>query len=444
MSTLATGGSAASVGDIIGLALDLDNQTLKVTRNGAHMTTASNIPQYQWFFAGSDDYTSYSATHEWNFGQQRFKYGLPSGYAALNTTALPAATITDGSAYFDSVTYTGNGTSYLNSQTISGLSFSPDFLWIKCRSNTADHHLANTVKGINKNLESNNNGSNQTNNNNGYISATTSDGFTVVYGAIDGLQTNDNSKTYVAWAWDAASSTSSNTDGSITSQVRASQTAGFSVVAYTGTGSNATVGHGLNAKPDFYVVKRSGTADDLETYHSSLGATKYGKLNATDTFTSAGGTLRWNDTEPTSSVFSVGTTDNVNGSSSTYVAYCFAAVAGYSAFGLYEGNGSSNGPFVYTGFAPAFVMFKRSDSTGDWIIFDNKRNTHEGNYREKVLYPNKINAEETSANGDTMLFLSNGFKLNNVTYAYWNASGGDYVWAAFAENPFQANGGLAR
>jgi hypothetical protein len=112
--------------------------------------------------------------------------------------------------------------------------------------------------------------------------------------------------------------------------------------------------------------------------------------------------------------------------------------------GSYVGNGSTDGPFVYTGFRPAFLMFKRSDSTGDWIIFDNKRNTHEGNYREKVLYPNKNNAEETSADGDTMLFLSNGFKLNNVTYAYWNASGGTYIYAAFAENPFQANGGLAR
>ena len=177
-------------------------------------------------------------------------------------------------------------------------------------------------------------------------------------------------------------------------------------------------------------------------YHKSSGNT--GRLMLNNTLTFASGSTFWNNTTPTSSVFTVG---SFFANNNTFLALCFAPVEGFSAFGSYLGNGvASDPPFVHTGFKPAWVMFRRRDNTGDWIIFDNKRNTSNlnGNYIEKVLYPNKTTAEEDGANGDTMLFLANGFKLNNVDYAYWNASGSNYLWAAFAESPFQANGGLAR
>ena len=235
-----------------------------------------------------------------------------------------------------------------------------------------------------------------------------------------------------------------NTTGTVNSIVKANASSGFSCVTWTGDGgSSTTVGHGLSSAPSLIFIKARTFTSDWHTYAQPLDATgRYQVyLNKTDGSTDFGSSFfKGSNNVINLNSGSVG----INGSNNDYVAYCFAPVAGYSAFGTYEGNGSNDGPFVYTGFAPAFVMFKRYDAAGDWIIFDNERNTHDGNYREKVLYPNKANPEETSANGDTMLFLSNGFKLNNVTYAYWNASGGDYLWVAFAENPFQANGGLAR
>tara|TARA_B100001939_G_scaffold277276_1_gene245587 strand:- start:907 stop:3819 length:2913 start_codon:yes stop_codon:yes gene_type:complete len=436
-------------GDVIGVALDLDNGKIYFHKNGTYANSGNPANGTNAAYTGlsgtftpavtTSGSTGGTVEHTFNFGSKPFAYNAPSGFKALCTTNLPTPTVPDGSLYFDTKLYTGSGTSYLNSQTISGLSFSPDFLWIKCRSNTSDHHLANTVNGINKNLESNNTAANQTNNANGYISATTSDGFTVVYGGGNGLQTNDNSKTYAAWAWKAASSTASNTDGSITSSVRANPTAGFSIVAWTSSSSVSTVGHGLNAAPHFIITKNRSTTNAWWSYHSSLGNTKAIRLDSTDTPSTMSST--WNNTSPTSSVFTVG---GEFGNGNNMIAYCISPVAGYSAVGSYEGNGVNDGPFSWTGFAPAFVMFRRYDGAGDWIIFDNKRNTYPRNFREKVLYPNKTTAEETSANGDTMLFLSNGFKINNVNYAYWNQSGADYLWVAFAENPFQANGGLAR
>ena len=270
------------------------------------------------------------------------------------------------------------------------------------------------------------------------LTAFTSDGFTLGSGGT----ANANNDTFVSWNWNAGSSTVTNTDGTISSQVRASQTAGISIVSWTGTGATGTIGHGLNSNPHLYIIKNRSLSLNWTVYTTAIdGSLDFGSLNTADAFSNS------SLSAPTSSVFSVINANTVNQSGSNYIAYCISPVAGYSAVGSYTGTGSnSDGPFVPTGFSVAFVMFKRSDSTGDWIIFDNKRNTSDldGNFIEKVLYPNKTTAEEDGANGDTMLFLSNGFKLNNVDYAYWNASGGTYIWVAFAENPFQANGGLAR
>jgi len=265
------------------------------------------------------------------------------------------------------------------------------------------------------------------------LTAVSSTGFTLGAGNLYG-NFNANGGTYAAWTWDAGSSTVSNTDGSITSSVRANTTAGFSVVTYTGSGSNATVGHGLGAAPEFLIVKNRDAAVNWFVYHRGIASdaeTDFIKLNTTDA--AADLNTAWNDTAPTSDVFSIGTDGSVNQSSADHVAYCFAPVAGYSAMGSYTGNGSSDGPFVYTGFRPRWVLAKRSDSADGWYVLDTARDTYNG--MDSVLAPNDSAAEfSTAVRLDS---LSNGFKLR--TTAGPNQSGATYIYAAFAENPFALN-----
>jgi hypothetical protein len=249
---------------------------------------------------------------------------------------------------------------------------------------------------------------------------------------------NTSAATYVGWQWKAGGTPASNTAGSITSSVSANTTAGFSVVTYTGTGAvGATVGHGLGVAPSLIIQKprSAGTSDDnWHVYHSSIGATGALSLNTTSgTSTSA---VWWNNTAPTSTVFTVGgsgAAGYTNNNGSTYVAYCFAPVAGYSAFGKYTGNGSADGPFVYLGFRPRWVMFKKSSAAEDWVIFDTTRNT--SNLTNLQLYPNLSSAEATGVAG-VIDILSNGFKIRGTSDAL-NTSGGTYIYACFAESPFK-------
>jgi hypothetical protein len=244
------------------------------------------------------------------------------------------------------------------------------------------------------------------------------------------------------WGWNAGGSTVTNTSGSISAQVRANPTAGFSVVTYTGTGSAATVGHGLGVAPSMIIVKNRNTASyGWFVWHTAFGAagnTDYINLNLTDAKGSGGAVSMWNTTMPTSSVFSLGTYAGVNGNTNTYVAYLFAAVAGYSAFGSYTGNGSADGPFVYLGFRPRWVMFKKSSAAEDWVIFDTTRNA--SNLTNLQLYPNLSSAEATGVTG-VVDILSNGIKIRGTSDAL-NTSSGTYIYAAFAENPFKLS--LAR
>ena len=447
-------GVSSAPGDLLMMALDIDAGKLWYGKNGTWMGSgnpgAGSNPS-QTFTAGQK--MSFSAQSgapttqviNANFGSKAWTYNAPSGFKAVCTTNLPTPTVADGRDYFEAKLWTGNST---DQRAITGYQFSPDLVYIKRRSATYGGIMMDTVRGLNNGHA----GTLYTNVTNAEDTGATSsirsfntDGFNL--GTDGGI--NYSGSTYVGWAWDAGSSTVNNTDGSITSQVRANPSAGFSIVAYTGNGSSsATVGHGLNAQLGMLIHKRRDAAASWKIKHTSLptnGQVLFDTAANVDVTGNHGGGM--GDLSSSSTFgFAQGLTnvDNVNGNNVSYINYCFAPVEGYSAFGSYEGNGSSDGPFVALSFAPAFVMFKRYDASGDWIIFDNKRNTYPGNFREKVLYPNKNTAEETSANGDTMLFLSNGFKINNVNYAYWNASGGDYLWAAFAENPFQANGGLAR
>ena len=370
----------------------------------------------------------YNNTCVFNAGARPFAYTAPSGFKALCTANLPAPVVTKPSTVMDVALYTGNGGN--QSITLPG-GFNPDLVWVKSRSNSQDHYLFDAIRGGAGILRSNTTGAETTGTT--YLSFDTS-GFS----SLNGLSTNNY--TYAAWCWDAGSSTVTNTQGSISSQVRANASAGFSIVTYTGTGSNATVGHGLGVAPAFMILKvRNNGSYQWPIYHSALSnpQTAYVYLNRTD----AVGTYTgfWNSTNPSSTVFSLGTDAQVNGSGNTYVAYCFAPVAGYSSFGSYTGNGSTDGPFVYTGHRSRWIMIRKSSNAGSWIIWDSARDTY--NYFQYKLAANLSSAENDAATigytyQETLDSCSNGFKLRS-TNQFTNTNGETYIYYAVAESPFQ-------
>ena len=334
-------------------------------------------------------------------------------------------TINKPTDHFNTKLYTGNG----GTQSITGINFKPDWTWIKQRSGTEHHILTDAVRGAPKNLYSNLN--NAENNTATFLTSFNSDGFSLGSSS----EVNGNSATYASWNWKANGQGSSNTDGSInTTYTSANTTAGFSIISYTGTGSNATVGHGLGSVPKIMFVKNRDGSNNWMVYSSALGATKYLKLNTTDAASTF--STRWNDTTPTSTVFTIGTDADVNGSGSKYIAYCFAEKTGYSKFGEYGGNQNANGSFIYTGMKPAFLMIKRY-STGNpatnWLIIDNKRNntTNTGNLIAATLKPN---LDSSQGGNNEVDFLSNGFKWRG-TDSDSNHSGHNYIYMAFAEAP---------
>ena len=332
----------------------------------------------------------------------------------------------------NATTYTGNGGTLTVTNGAAGASFQPDFVWVKNRSGAYDHILGNSVIGVNKNLFSNRTTAEITNNNGGYISAVNSNGFTVITGSSTATDTNTNGDSYVGWQWKAGGTAVSNTSGSITSQVSANTTSGFSVVTYTGNGtSGATIGHGLSAVPSMIIVKSRSAVGGWPVYHITNGATQYINLQTTDAVASSVGL--WNNTSPTSSVFSVGNDSWVNTSARTYVAYCWAPIAGYSAFGSYTGNGLADGPFIYTGFRPRFVIIRATNDICHWTIEDSSMNPY--NVTNTSLYADASTAQNTTIMN--LDFLSNGFKCRNVLANESNVSGYNYIYAAFAENPFK-------
>ena len=343
--------------------------------------------------------------------------------------------------YFNTLTYTGDGVS---PKTITGVGFQPDWLWVKRRNDAAGHNLYDAVRtaGSDKNLQSNGNGAEGSGSPNlyGYVNAFASDGYTTTAGTTDNTSFNKNNDTYVAWNWLANGSGSANTDGSINSTVSANTTSGFSIVTWTGNATESTIGHGLSSAPTIFIVKnRTDAGNDWR-----VGQVLTSSNNMTD---GNGYYLDWNDTKastnpgsavlfgatptaPTSSVFTVGTNNGINGSGDDMLAYCFHSVKGYSKMGSYIGNGSTDGTFVYTGFKPAMIIIKAQSAVADWYILDNKRDPE--NVVEGALRPNLSNAESTTIN-DTD-FLSNGFKIRS-TSGSTNGSGTTYIYMAFAENP---------
>ena len=328
------------------------------------------------------------------------------------------AQINKPSEYFNTKLWTGTGAE----NAITGVGFQPDWVWIKNRDAAEHNKLYDAVRGATKNIYSNLANAEGTDAQS--LKSFDSDGFTL--GTESAL--NASGQDIVGWSWKANGSGVSNTDGDITSTVSANTTSGFSIVSYTGTGSNATVGHGLGATPKMIIVKRTSASDVWRVYHSSIGATKHLVLNTTAG--DATGSNVWNDTEPTSSFFTVSTDTAVNASSANYIAYCFAEKKGFSKFGSYTGNGNADGPFIYTGFKPAFVITKKTSATDNWILLDNKRDIAP-NPHKLALFPNLADAEA----GDYLIdFLSNGFKIRSATGSL-NTGSGSYIYMAFAEEP---------
>ena len=424
-TTIFTG--TISSGDIFSVALDMDNGRIWFGRNGTWLegspsagTGASftNLSGTVEAFAGGDGAVSGSI----NFGQRPFAYTAPSGFKALCTANLPAPLVTKPSTVMDVALYTGNA----STNTITGLGFNPDLVWIKSRSNANWHNLFDAVRGNNRILYSNATNAEEVEAT-ASLTSFNSDGFTLSGNGSSGVgNVNGNGTTYVAWTWDAGSSTDTNTQGSISSQVRANASAGFSVVTFTknnGSSNAATFGHGLNATPHLIITKARNLTEPWYTYHHVLG--NNGRVQLNETSAATIGTSVWGTTSPTSQVFTMQGVFDAN-----FVAYCFAPVVGYSSFGSYTGNGSADGPFVYTGFRPRYFFIKRSDSTGDWRVYDAARSPYN-------TAGNDLLFNSSQADADVWPFdiVSNGFKARTSDTRV-NASGATFVYAAFAESPF--------
>ena len=420
---------------VLGIAIDVDAGSVTFYRNNVSQGTTTGLTAGAdgiFIFVNTNSYGSGAVTYHANFGQRPFTYTAPSGFKAICTTNLPTPIIADGSEYFNTLLWTGDGNT---SRSFTGLSFSPDVVWVKSRSQAYGHRLYDAVRGTGDSAELSTDGAGAEGSTNSssydWLSSFDSNGFSST-GTGSDAYFNLNSATYAAWNWNAGGSNATNTDGTITSTVRANPTAGFSIVSYTGTGVSATVGHGLGVAPNLIILKRrDATSSSLGWIVFSYlnGVLNYGRLDGTNAFLSAG------EDDPTSSVFSVLTNADINTNTGTYIAYCFANVEGYSKFGSYTGNGSADGPFVYCGFRPAFIIIKQTNTSGqNWYMYDTKRNTY--NVMNNTLYPNLSLAETVGNINTTNDFLSNGFKLRDA-YTGSNDSGGTYIFAAFAENPFK-------
>ena len=333
--------------------------------------------------------------------------------------------------YFNTKLYTGNG----STQSITGVGFQPDLLWIRNRLNSGRTARAiDSVRGVGKLL--NIAGTADEDTQADTVTSFDSDGFSLGADSSE-YGVNDDTGSHVAWSWKAGTSFTNDASvtgiGSIDSSGSVSDASGFSIVSYTGTGSAGTIKHGLSAAPNFMIVKNRDAARSWNVYFGD--STDYMYLN--DTAAAADYNEIWNDTTPTTSVFSVGTDNGVNQSGEKYIAYIFADVKGYSKVGgSYTGNGNADGPFIYTGFAPSFVMVKASSTTGNWTMFDNKRSPF--NFVDNHLYANTSAAEQTASAG-YIDFLSNGFKKTDT---FNNASGETYIYMAFAEHPFVTSTGI--
>jgi hypothetical protein len=426
-SSISYGDTWNTNGRVIGIALDLDAGKIWWSRDGVWQASGDPAAGTNEAFSGITGtwhpyviFNDTSPNFLFNFGQSAFTYTPPTGFNTLNTANLPTPSITDGSAHFQPTLYTGTGSSLAVTQS-GNSTFQPDWVWIKGRSGATEHVLTDAVRGVTKELSSNDAGAEETVAQG--LTTFGSAGFTV---GTDGSY-NTSSATYVGWQWKANGAGSSNTDGTVASTVSANPTAGFSIAKWTHTtASNYTVGHGLGAVPKMILVKTTDQGTNWGVYHSDITVGNRLILNST----SAQVAGYWGANSWTSSTFSIGSVRDTNGS--TAVAYCFAEIPGYSSIGSYEGNTNTDGPFVYTGFRPAFVLVKNIDAATVWPIQDTARSPF--NLANAQVFANLSIAETTGYQID---ILSNGFKARS---ADTGINGATMIYMAFAEHPFGGDG----
>jgi len=419
----------ATSGEVLEFEFNADTGVLEKSVDGASYSgVATGLTSGPYFPLAKGACTADFGASGFTVDDSTFKY--------LNTSNLAAPAVTDGSEYFHTQLYTGNGSSGLAITNDANFGdFKPDLLWIAPRSNGDNHVFWDVARAVTSRLKSNSNAAQDTDST--ALVTFESDGFD-----LDTTDANFNGsgRTYVGWQWHTQGAAgSSNTDGSInTATTSVSQEAGFSISTYTGTGSNATVGHGIGVAPTVLWIKRRDSSADWAVYHVGLASTsKFLKLNSNSAEGSS--SAYWNTTAPSSTVFSIGTDASVNASSGTYVAYSFAEVAGYSRFEKYTGNGNNDGPFINTGFRPAWIMVKEHTSSDDWVIYDSTRDPI--NLAGRVLRADSTAAEfdGRGTSDRAMDMLSNGFKFRSSN-ATMNGNGVGYVYMAFAENPFGGDG----
>ena len=432
--------------DILQFRLNLDDNELSISIDGSDKGKLYDITANVEYTPALCLYNTSSATM--NFGQDStfagtetaggnadengngdFAYAPPTGYLALCSANLPEPTIspnadTQADDYFNTATYSGNS----STQDITSVGFQPDWVWIKSRSNASNHYLTDVIRGTSKGLQTNITNAEVTNTN--VITSFNSDGFSLGNDATANVA-NITGRTYVSWNWKAGGTAVSNTDGSITSSVSANTDAGFSIVSYTGTDSaTETIGHGLGAVPAMLIIKSRDSALNWAVYHKGSDATAPEdyllRLNTTDARVDVSSS--WNDTAPTSSVFTVGTSSLVN-NTDDFIAYCFAEIEGYSKFGSYNSNSSADGTMIYLGFRPKWVLIKKIDGSASWWLVDAVRDTY--NPTDNYILPDTSDTDRTYTTAD---FLSNGFKIRNTSTAF---NSGTHIYMAFAENPFK-------
>ena len=400
-------GASYAIDDVIGIALDLDSAQNTVTFYKNNTSQGSiDIDSGTYVFGCSNGQSSSTIEYDIITGQRAFTHTPPTGFKALCTENLPDTTIKKGTDYFNTVLYTGSD----GTQTITGLDFQPDFVWLKSRSAGYHHRLFDAVRGTGKSLRADSSGAEE--DTDAVLTAFNSNGFSLTQGAYYG---NESGTTYASWNW------------------KESASAGFDIVTYAGDHNDGrTVSHSLGVIPEMIIVKRLTNADPWIVYHKAMDGDEY--LNLDNSVAKNDVSNHWDasGTRPTSSVFSVGDNNSTNGSSQNYIAYLWASVSGYSKVGSYEGSGDSDGVFIYTGFKPAFFMVKNIDEANSWRTWDNKR----VGYNEVEHY---LSPDTTSVEGSINLdidILSNGIKLRNTNDSA-NKSGNTYIYLAFAETPFK-------
>ncbi|MCF7856971.1 MAG: hypothetical protein K9M10_00645 [Candidatus Pacebacteria bacterium] len=429
--------TALSTNDKGMIAFDPASGKIWMGRNGIWFNSGdpANGTGYVATFPANGEYTPYiqlsTDSTTFNFGQRPFTYTPPTGFKSLSTANLPTPTILKPNQHFDIVKYyaeTSNGT-----YSTGTLAFKPDFTWIKNRDNVESHYLIDIVRGntnmTNKFLSSNSTGAEGAGGVSGTTFSVTPTGYEFTESSIGAGELYYSGRSYVGWNWKAGNATTTNTDGTITSTVSTNPTAGFSIVSYTGTGANATVGHGLGSSPTMIILKnRTDASTPWAVWHSGISNTEYLYLNSTNA--KATGVNLWNSTSSTPTTFSVGSSQDTNYNTKEFIAYAFSEVPGYSKFGTYTGNGSTDGPFLYTGFKPRYIMIKRTDAAGySWDTYDTSRSTY--NPLDLRVYADSSSVEVSAGGGIDS--VSNGFKIRTAGNYDINYSGGTYIYAAFAE-----------